>query len=45
MQDVHHRQAGVTSAAFAHLPASSATGTWTSSYDMLTSLIPARTRH
>ncbi|MGK5061216.1 hypothetical protein [Janthinobacterium sp. LB3P112] len=32
---------GVTSAAFAHLPASSAAGSWTSSYEVLTSLVPA----
>jgi ubiquinone/menaquinone biosynthesis C-methylase UbiE len=41
LQDFHQRQAGVTSAAFAHLPARSPTSNWTSSYDVLTSLIPA----
>ena len=41
LQDFHQRQVGVTSAAFAHLPASSAAETWTSSYDVLTSLVPA----
>ncbi|MDO8071702.1 class I SAM-dependent methyltransferase [Janthinobacterium sp. SUN176] len=40
LQDFHQRQVGVTSAAFAHLPASSRTGGWASSYDVLTSLIP-----
>ncbi|WP_215404565.1 hypothetical protein [Janthinobacterium sp. JC611] len=41
LQDFHQRQVGVTRAAFAHLPASSPASTWTSSDDMLTSLIPA----
>ncbi|WP_219115945.1 class I SAM-dependent methyltransferase [Janthinobacterium sp. UMAB-56] len=41
LQDFHQRQVGVTSAAFAHLPASSPAETWTSSYDVLTSLVPA----
>ncbi|MGK5055892.1 class I SAM-dependent methyltransferase [Janthinobacterium sp. LB2P49] len=41
LQDFHQRQVGVTSAAFAHLPASSRTGSWASSYDVLTSLVPA----
>jgi ubiquinone/menaquinone biosynthesis C-methylase UbiE len=39
--DFHQRQVGVTSAAFAHLPASSAAGRWASSYEVLTSLVPA----
>ncbi|ATD61794.1 MAG: class I SAM-dependent methyltransferase [Janthinobacterium svalbardensis] len=41
LQDFHQRQVGVTSAAFAHLPAHSAAGSWASSYDVLASLIPA----
>ena len=41
LQDFHQRQVGVTSAAFAHLPASSAAGRWASSYEVLTSLVPA----
>ncbi|KAB8057339.1 methyltransferase domain-containing protein [Janthinobacterium sp. FT14W] len=41
LQDFHQRQVGVTSAAFAHLPARSASGTYASSYDLLTSLVPA----
>lgn len=41
LQDFHQRQAGVTSAAFAHLPARSPSGNWTSSYEVLTSLVPA----
>ncbi|AQR69930.1 SAM-dependent methyltransferase [Janthinobacterium sp. LM6] len=41
LQDFHQRQVGVTSAAFAHLPASSPAGTWASSYHVLTSLAPA----
>lgn len=40
LQDFHQRQVGVTSAAFAHLPASSRARSWASSYDVLTSLIP-----
>ncbi|KAB8050965.1 methyltransferase domain-containing protein [Janthinobacterium rivuli] len=40
LQDFHQRQVGVTSAAFAHLQASSPTGSWASSYEVLTSLIP-----
>ena len=40
LQDFHQRQVGVTSAAFAHLPARSPSGGWASSYDVLTSLIP-----
>ncbi|MEG1326366.1 MAG: class I SAM-dependent methyltransferase [Janthinobacterium sp.] len=40
LQDFHQRQVGVTSAAFAHLPASSRAHSWASSYDVLTSLIP-----
>ncbi|MDO8065345.1 class I SAM-dependent methyltransferase [Janthinobacterium sp. SUN206] len=41
LQDFHQRQVGVTSAAFAHLPASSRARGWASSYDVLTSLIPS----
>ncbi|MCC7644457.1 MULTISPECIES: class I SAM-dependent methyltransferase [unclassified Janthinobacterium] len=41
LQDFHQRQVGVTSAAFAHLPASSPAGNWASSYEVLTSLVPA----
>lgn len=41
LQDFHQRQVGVTSAAFAHLPAHSAAGSWASSYDVLTSLVPS----
>ena len=41
LQDFHQRQVGATSAAFAHLPASSPAGSWASSYDVLTSLVPA----
>lgn len=41
LQDFHQRQVGATSAAFAHLPASSPAGSWASSYEVLTSLIPA----
>lgn len=40
LQDFHQRQVGVTSAAFAHLPAHSSASRWASSYDVLTSLIP-----
>ena len=41
LQDFHQRQVGATSAAFAHLPASSPAGSWASSYEVLTSLVPA----
>ncbi|KAB0325522.1 class I SAM-dependent methyltransferase [Janthinobacterium sp. PLB04] len=41
LQDFHQRQVGVTSTAFGHLPASSPAGSWASSYDVLTSLVPA----
>ncbi|PLY44304.1 SAM-dependent methyltransferase [Janthinobacterium sp. ROICE36] len=41
LQDFHQRQVGVTSAAFAHLPANSPADSWASSYDVLTSLVPA----
>ncbi|MGK5050658.1 class I SAM-dependent methyltransferase [Janthinobacterium sp. RB2P8] len=41
LQDFHQRQVGVTSAAFAHLQASSPAGIWASSYDVLTSLVPS----
>ena len=41
LQDFHQRQVGATSAAFAHLPASSPVGSWASSYQVLTSLVPA----
>lgn len=41
LQDFHQRQVGVTSAAFAHLSASSAAGRWASSYEVLTSLVPS----
>ena len=41
LQDFHQRQVGATSAAFAHLPASSPAGNWASSYEVLTSLLPA----
>lgn len=41
LQDFHQRQVGVTSAAFAHLPATSPAGSWASSYEVLTSLVPA----
>lgn len=41
LQDFHQRQVGVTSAAFAHLQASSPAGSWASSYDVLTSLVPS----
>ncbi|PHV23141.1 SAM-dependent methyltransferase [Janthinobacterium sp. BJB446] len=40
LQDFHQRQVGVTSTAFGHLPASSPAGSWASSYDVLTSLVP-----
>ncbi|MCA1860017.1 class I SAM-dependent methyltransferase [Janthinobacterium sp. HSC-3S05] len=40
LQDFHQRQVGATSAAFAHLPANSPAGNWTSSYHVLTSLVP-----
>ncbi|PHV31656.1 SAM-dependent methyltransferase [Janthinobacterium sp. BJB312] len=40
LQDFHQRQVGATSAAFAHLPASSPAGSWISSYHVLTSLVP-----
>ena len=40
LHDFHQRQVGVTSAAFAHLPAHSPTGTWDSSYAALTDLVP-----
>ncbi|WP_219133873.1 class I SAM-dependent methyltransferase [Janthinobacterium sp. UMAB-60] len=40
LQDFHQRQVGVTSAAFAHLPASSPVGRWASSYAVLTDLVP-----
>jgi len=40
LQDFHQRQVGVTSAAFAHLPAHSSTATWASSYAMLSDLVP-----
>lgn len=36
----HQRQVGVTSAAFAHLPAHSPTGIWVSSYAALSDLVP-----
>ncbi len=38
--DFHQRQVGVTSAAFAHLPAHAASATYASSYAALTSLVP-----
>ena len=41
LQDFHQRQVGVTSAAFAHLQASSPAGSWASSYEVLTSLVPS----
>lgn len=41
LQDFHQRQVGVTSTAFGHLPASSPAASWASSYDVLTSLVPA----
>jgi ubiquinone/menaquinone biosynthesis C-methylase UbiE len=41
LQNFHQRQVGVTSAAFAHLQASSPAGSWASSYDVLTSLVPS----
>lgn len=41
LQDFHQRQVGVTSAAFAHLPARTSSGTYASSYAVLTSLVPA----
>jgi ubiquinone/menaquinone biosynthesis C-methylase UbiE len=41
LQDFHQRQVGVTSAAFAHLPAHSPAAAWTSSYEVLTSLVPS----
>ena len=41
LQDFHQRQVGVTSAAFAHLQANSPAGSWASSYDVLTSLVPS----
>ncbi|MGX9729238.1 class I SAM-dependent methyltransferase [Janthinobacterium aestuarii] len=41
LQDFHQRQVGATSAAFAHLSASSPAGSWASSYEVLTSLVPA----
>ena len=41
LQDFHQRQVGVTSAAFAHLPASSASTTYASSYAALSDLVPA----
>ena len=41
LQDFHQRQVGVTSAAFAHLQASSPASSWASSYDVLTSLVPS----
>lgn len=41
LQDFHQRQVGVTSAAFAHLTAHSPAAAWTSSYEVLTSLVPA----
>ena len=40
LQDFHQRQVGVTSAAFAHLPAHAASATYASSYAALTSLVP-----
>ncbi|MBW3512253.1 class I SAM-dependent methyltransferase [Janthinobacterium sp. NKUCC06_STL] len=40
LQDFHQRQVGATSAAFAHLPANSPAANWTSSYHVLTSLVP-----
>ena len=40
LQDFHQRQVGVTSAAFAHLPARSASATYASSYAVLTGLVP-----
>ena len=41
LQDFHQRQVGVTSAAFAHLPAHAASATYASSYAALTSLVPS----
>ena len=41
LQDFHQRQVGVTPAAFAHLPAHAASATYASSYEVLTSLVPA----
>lgn len=40
LQDFHQRQVGVTSAAFAHMPAHAASATYASSYAALTSLVP-----
>ena len=40
LQDFHQRQVGVTSAAFAHLPARSASTSYASSYAVLTDLVP-----
>lgn len=40
LQDFHQRQVGVTSAAFAHLPAHAASATYASSYAALSSLVP-----
>ena len=40
LQDFHQRQVGVTSAAFAHLPAHAASATYASSYAVLTDLVP-----
>jgi ubiquinone/menaquinone biosynthesis C-methylase UbiE len=40
LQDFHQRHVGVTSAAFAHLPAHAASASYASSYAALTSLVP-----
>lgn len=40
LQDFHQRQVGVTSAAFAHLPARSASTSYASSYAVLTDRVP-----
>ncbi len=40
LQDFHQRQVAVTSAAFAHLPAHSASANYASSHATLTSLVP-----
>jgi ubiquinone/menaquinone biosynthesis C-methylase UbiE len=44
LQDFHQRQVGVTSAAFAHLPARSASTSYASSYAALSDLVPVGNR-
>ncbi len=44
LQDFHRRQVGVTSAAFAHLPARSASTSYASSYAALSDLVPVGNR-